>query len=109
STTGELPDGGGMSKEGEVKAGRGGGMGTALVIRHVAFEDLGTFEARLTAADFSIRYIEAGMDDLASLDAADPDLLIVLGGPIGANDEATYPFLIDELRILERRLEWNRP
>jgi len=36
-------------------------------------------------------------------------VLIVLGGPIGAYDEQDYPFLLDELRLLERRLAADLP
>jgi GMP synthase (glutamine-hydrolysing) len=35
--------------------------------------------------------------------------MIVLGGPLGANDEALFPFLVDELKLLERRLAAARP
>ena len=84
-------------------------MRTALAIRHVAFEDLGTFAPVLAARGFGLRCVEAGVDDLARLDALAPDLLVVLGGPIGAHDEASYPFLLDELRLLERRLAADRP
>jgi len=38
-----------------------------------------------------------------------PDLIVVLGGPIGVSDEPAYPFLRDELRLLERRLAAERP
>ena len=37
------------------------------------------------------------------------DLLVVLGGPIGAYEEELYPFLADELRVIERRLAAGRP
>jgi GMP synthase (glutamine-hydrolysing) len=84
-------------------------MKTCLAIRHVAFEDLGTFADALAERGFAIRYVEAGYDDLAGLGAEDADLLAVLGGPIGANDEALYPFLADELRLVEARLKADRP
>lgn len=32
-----------------------------------------------------------------------------MGGPIGAYDRARYPFLVDELRLLERRLSRDLP
>ncbi len=35
--------------------------------------------------------------------------MFVLGGPIGANDEHLYPFLIDELQTIERRIAMNKP
>lgn len=84
-------------------------MKTALVIRHVAFEDLGLFERTLEAAGYQVRYLEAGMDMLAWLEPLHPDLLIVLGGPIGANDEADYPFIQDEIELLATRLQSDAP
>lgn len=84
-------------------------MKTALAIRHVAFEDLGTFAAVLSARNIDLRYVEAGVDDLARLDPCAADLLVVLGGPIGAYEEASYPFILDEIRLLERRLAADRP
>ena len=43
------------------------------------------------------------------MDGSTPALLIVLGGPIGAYEDASYPFLKNELRLLERRLAAGRP
>lgn len=80
-----------------------------LAIRHVAFEDLGLLAPLLEARGLGIRYLEAGVDDLAAVDPLRPDLLVVLGGPIGANDEGDYPFLADEVALLRRRLAAERP
>ena len=55
----------------------------ATAIRHVPFEDLGGSEDVLTARGFDLRYAEAGI----ALPDDDPDLLVVLGGPIGAYEE----------------------
>lgn len=57
----------------------------------------------------AIQYWEAGVDDLSQSDARFADLLVVLGGPIGVGDAADYPFLADELAILEARLGAGRP
>lgn len=80
---------------------------TAVAIRHVAFEDLGTLGALLSGHGIAARYVEAGSHDLASV--GDPDLLVVLGGPIGACDDADYPFLAPEAALVERRLAAGRP
>lgn len=80
---------------------------TAVAIRHVAFEDLGLLEPLLSTRGFTIRYLEAGLDDLAQAEHA--DLLIVLGGPIGAYEAAIYPFVTPELALIERRLAEDRP
>lgn len=37
------------------------------------------------------------------------DVLIVLGGPISANDEMGYPFLCQALEIIQQRLAQQRP
>ncbi len=83
-------------------------MKSLLAIRHVAFEDLGAFETVFRDCGYQIRYCEAGLHDIAT--AGTPaDLLVVLGAPIGAYEEDKYPFLNDELRLLERRLAGSRP
>ncbi len=67
---------------------------------------MGTFADVLAVNGYAVHYRDAGIDDLAGLD---PDLLIVLGEPIGANDEADYPFLEAEIALLESRLAVDRP
>jgi GMP synthase (glutamine-hydrolysing) len=77
---------------------------TAIAIRHVHFEDLGVFDDVLCHHGYAVRYRDAGIDDIGGVDPLAPDLLVVLGGPIGAYEELTYPFLGQELALLERRL-----
>ena len=84
-------------------------MKTAIAIRHLHFEDLGTLEQLLQSRGYGVRYVDAAVDDLHSLDVLTPDLLVVLGGPIGAFDNQTYPFLSQELALLRERLENQRP
>ena len=84
-------------------------MKTALAIRHLHFEDLGSLEPLLQARGYQLRYVDAPLHDLAALDAHAPDLLIVLGGPIGAYDDALYPFLAAEVALLHQRLASARP
>jgi len=83
-------------------------MKTVAAIRHVPFEDLGAFEAVFRDTGYSIHYVEAGMDDVAAIHPS-ADILVVLGAPIGACDEDEYPFVGDELRLLESRLSAARP
>jgi GMP synthase (glutamine-hydrolysing) len=84
-------------------------MKHAIAIRHIAFEDLGTLVPMLQQQNYQVTYLEAGMDDLAEISPLEPDLIVVLGGPIGAYDEQQYPFLLDELHLLEHRLSADRP
>jgi len=80
---------------------------TLLAIRHVAFEDLGGFEAPLAEAGYAIRYTDMGLD--AAADFGDPDVLVVLGGPIGAYEDGSYPWLKDEIAFIAHRLEAQKP
>lgn len=84
-------------------------MKSVTAIRHVHFEDLGVLEQILTSCGTSVRYVDAGAEDLSSLCRLKDALLVVLGGPIGAYQERQYPFLADELRILEKRLARGLP
>lgn len=81
-----------------------------LAVRHVPFEDLGLLAPLLHDRGYTrVYYRDAGVDALPA-DAADAaDLLVVLGGPIGAEDDRRYPFLRDELRLIERRLARGTP
>ncbi len=82
---------------------------TAIAIRHVQFEHLGTFEAVLAGAGYKLHYHDAGVSDFSVVDPLEPDLLIVLGGPVGAYEVDAYPFLLDERAVIRRRLERDRP
>lgn len=82
---------------------------TVQALRHVAFEDLGSFEAPLRAAGYEIEYVEMAERDPAALDPLAPDLLVVLGGPIGVYDHEAYPVVEAERRLLEARLGAGRP
>jgi GMP synthase (glutamine-hydrolysing) len=82
---------------------------TLCALRHVAFEDLGAFEPVLRAAGYSIRYHDLAGTTPEALRELSPDLLVVLGGPIGAYEEAAYPFLREELALLAQRIDAQRP
>lgn len=84
-------------------------MKQALVIRHLAFEDLGNLEPALQGQGYAIRYLEAGVDDLRAISRENPDLLVVLGGPIGVYETDTYPFLTEEIAVIRNRLQAGRP
>lgn len=84
-------------------------MGSVLAIRHLGFENLGVWQAALERRGFAVRYLDPAREDLDAIDAAEPDLLAVLGAPIGAFDDELYPFLTSEVRLIERRLETGRP
>ena len=84
-------------------------MPQTLAIRHVPFEDLGLLAPLLAQRQHTVRYVEAPTADLSSLDPLAPDLLVVLGGPIGVYENDRYPFIDAEIALLARRLAAAKP
>lgn len=82
---------------------------TAVAIRHIHFEDLGTLEPLLQSRGYTVRYVDATVENLQAVNALEPDLLVVLGGPIGAFDDEQYPFVADEADLVGRRLASQQP
>ncbi|MDN4475009.1 glutamine amidotransferase [Demequina sp. SYSU T00192] len=78
-----------------------------VAIRHVAFEDLGVWEAEIAAHGYEVAYLDAGVDDLAPFATA--DVGIVLGGPVGVDDLADYPVLAEEAALLAARVAATLP
>ena len=84
-------------------------MKIATVLRHVQFEDLGSLQSVLEGASYTVAYRNVGDDDFLSFDPLAPDLLVVLGGPIGVYEEEVYPFLGPEKALIAQRLAGNKP
>jgi GMP synthase (glutamine-hydrolysing) len=84
-------------------------MPSTLALRHVPFEDLGTLAPILARRGHAVRYHEVPIAGLADVDPFEPDLLVVLGGPIAAYDDEIYPFLEPEVELVARRLRSGRP
>lgn len=84
-------------------------MKTAVVIRHVAYEGLGTFSLVLEQAGYDIIYLDAGVTDLGRKVAYEADIVVSMGGPISAAMETRFPFLLDEIQLLSHRLENDLP
>ena len=80
-----------------------------IALRHVAFEDLGSFEPLLQARGFDIDYRQAGVDPISEPDWMDAELAVVLGGPIGVNDLPLYPWIADELQLAAMRMHARLP
>ncbi len=84
-------------------------MKILLAIRHVQHEDLGSFALLLSQSGYAIRYVDAPTADFGALAQESFDLLVVMGGPIGVNDGADFPFIASELRFVEARLKQALP
>lgn len=81
---------------------------TIYAIQHLAFEDLGALEDTFYQLGFRVRYVEAGVDDLRKA-LEHEGLTVILGGPIGVYETEDYPFLKQEIELLQQRLARNLP
>jgi GMP synthase (glutamine-hydrolysing) len=84
-------------------------MKKLLVLQHVAHEILGTLNPLLKRAGFRIRYV-----NFARHPDAEPNLtgyagLVILGGPMSANDSNRLPHLTTEMKLIEQALKLNIP
>jgi GMP synthase (glutamine-hydrolysing) len=84
-------------------------MKSVVAVRHVHFEDLGLFHGVLEEAGYTVHYFDAGIHDLSSVDPLSADIMVVLGGPVGVYDDGAYPFLLEERRLLQKRLASHLP
>lgn len=84
-------------------------MKELLALRHIAFEDLGSFRGLMEARGFVVRYVDPGLEDMDAMDALAPDLVVALGGPIGVYQDDAYPFVAREVAFIQRRLAAGRP
>ncbi len=84
-------------------------MRECLAVRHVAFEDAGVLADLLKERGFGLRYLEAGVEKIERETLLDPDLVLLLGGPIGVYEEEIYPFLREEIAAVRARLDAKKP
>lgn len=82
---------------------------SAVALRHVGFEDLGSLAPVLSAFGYKVTMLDVGCDDVPGSIVLDADLLIVLGGPIGVYEVDTYPFLAAEKAVIRARLDDRAP
>lgn len=78
-----------------------------VLLHHAKSESFGILPEILISRHHSYTTMYAGAINCSLVENA--DLLIVLGGPISANDEDTYPFLSLEQLLLSKRVEKKMP
>ena len=80
-----------------------------VAFRHLYSEGLGTLAQVIEKAGGTYSYMDTYREDCSCLDPLGPDLVIVLGGTPGVYQADDYPFLKDEMKIIEARLKQDRP
>ncbi len=81
----------------------------ALAIRHVRIEHLGLLEPILKELGFDVDYVDTAEGMLLNRPLEDYSLVVVLGGYMGAYEEAKYPFLSYEYKVMEKALKSGIP
>ncbi|MCY7324735.1 MAG: gamma-glutamyl-gamma-aminobutyrate hydrolase family protein [Microbacteriaceae bacterium] len=89
---------------GAIAAGR-----VAVVIRHLDIAHLGSFDGLLRERGYQITTIDASDLGPGSIEMIEADLVVVLGGDMGAYQTDEYGYLVDELDLLAKRLEDEKP
>ncbi|WDP89298.1 MAG: type 1 glutamine amidotransferase [Desulfobacter sp.] len=69
-------------------------------LQHVPFEDLGMMKPVLMAGGHQLTNTQF-FNSFEIPSVHDFDCLIVMGGPMGVNDESDYPWLYDEKKLIE--------
>jgi GMP synthase (glutamine-hydrolysing) len=81
----------------------------ALVVQHVAYEGEAAFAGPLAQQGYAIERIAADDPDFGHADFLSPDLVLVLGGPMGVYERADYPWIDGELTRIAQRIAVGRP
>jgi GMP synthase (glutamine-hydrolysing) len=82
---------------------------SALIIRHVPHEGIAGYRAPIEAAGYELDRIDVTDPAFATTDLNQPDLLIMMGGPMGVYEQDQYPWIGCQLRRLARRLDAGAP
>ena len=81
----------------------------ALIITHLQPEGSCTLGQTIVDRGMRIKTINAPRRGIDDIEATRPDLLVVMGGPIGVYQADDYPFLKQEIDIIKARLDAGLP
>jgi len=82
---------------------------TGLIIRHVPHEGIAGYREPIEAAGYVLTRLDVADPDFGTVDLGEPDLLIMMGGPMGVYEQDAHPWIACQLRRLARRLDAGRP
>ena len=80
-----------------------------LVLQHARSEGLGSIEGALRGAGHSYKYLRTYGGEAVPKDAGNFRGLVIMGGPMGVYEYAKYPFLRDEMTLIEGFLKEGKP
>jgi GMP synthase (glutamine-hydrolysing) len=82
---------------------------TGLIIRHVPHEGIAGYRAPIEAAGYELARIDVADPDFGAVDLGEPDLLIMMGGPMGVYEQDEHPWIACQMKRLARRIDAGRP
>ncbi len=82
---------------------------TAVILQHDPSIHLGNIGPVLVEHGYELRIVDASTEDVSAIDPAEADLVVVLGGEMGAYQTDEFPFLQAEQDLLRARLDAERP
>ncbi|WP_294390959.1 glutamine amidotransferase [uncultured Sphingomonas sp.] len=84
-------------------------MPRALVVRHTPMEGAAGFRLPMEQAGYDIARIDADDPCFAALDWLAPDLVAVMGGPMGVYERDAFPWIEREVTGFALRIAAGRP
>ncbi len=84
-------------------------MKSGLIIRHVPVEGIAGFREPVEAAGYALERIDVTDPAFATLDLREPDLLIMMGGPMSVYEHERHPWIACQQRRVALRLALDRP
>ncbi|MBI4003709.1 MAG: hemerythrin domain-containing protein [Candidatus Omnitrophica bacterium] len=82
---------------------------TVLVFQHSPCETLGTIADALDTTGVTAQYIRPFIGEPIPTHMGEASGLIVMGGPMGVYERSRYPFLLDEMRLIEQAIRADKP
>jgi len=79
-----------------------------LILTHAPLEGAGNFGEVLDDAGATVRTVAFHETPAARPDLANAELILSMGGPMGANDDAIHPWIATELELLARAVRGGR-
>jgi GMP synthase (glutamine-hydrolysing) len=80
-----------------------------LILKHIDIEGPGTLGEYLKAKKEPFRIVELGAGEQLPTDLKEIKAVVVLGGPMNVDEEATYPFLKAENAFIQKVLKEEIP
>ncbi len=83
-------------------------MSKVWVLQHSENETLGSISKALERFGIDYHYVRSFMGQPVPREMGDAAGLILLGGPMGVYEQEKYPYLADEMRLIEKALHEER-